>query len=127
LAHFLVGECAGASASVVRDGEAGAEEGRLHRLFRSIRSSAPDHTRIRKAVSGAFTPRRYRALAPFVRDTVGTMLDAMLAKPIGDLVADLAYDLPALTILTLLGVEAEKVAEVKRWAKSRTVDMGQRL
>jgi len=24
----------------------------------------PDHTRIRKAVSGAFTPRRYRALAP---------------------------------------------------------------
>jgi cytochrome P450 len=87
----------------------------------------PDHTRIRKAVSGAFTPRRYRALAPFVRDTVGTMLDAMLAKPIGDLVADLAYDLPALTILTLLGVEAEKVAEAKRWAQSRTVDMGQRL
>jgi MFS family permease len=38
-----------------------------------------------------------------------------------------SYDLPALTILTLLGVEAEKVAEVKRWAKSRTVDMGQRL
>src|SRR4029077_13247722 len=29
----------------------------------------PDHTRIRKAVSGAFTPRRYRALAPRVRDT----------------------------------------------------------
>jgi cytochrome P450 len=81
----------------------------------------PDHTRIRKAVSSAFTPRRYRALAPFVRDTVGTMLDAMLAKPKGDLVADLAYDLPALTILTLLGVEAEKVAEVKRWAKSRVL------
>ncbi len=81
----------------------------------------PDHTRIRKAVSGAFTPRRYRALAPWVRDTVGTMLDAMLAKPIGDLVEDLAYDLPALTILTLLGVEAEKVAEVKRWAKSRVL------
>ncbi len=36
------------------------------------------------------------------------MLDAMLAKPRGDLVADLAYDLPALTILALLGVEAEK-------------------
>jgi cytochrome P450 len=81
----------------------------------------PDHTRIRKAVSSVFTPRRYRALAPFVRDTVGTMLDAMLAKPKGDLVADLAYDLPALTILTLLGVEAEKVAEVKRWAKSRVL------
>ena len=31
----------------------------------------PDHTRIRKAVSGAFMPRRYRALAPRVRRTVG--------------------------------------------------------
>jgi cytochrome P450 len=41
--------------------------------------------------------------------------------PKGDLVADLAYDLPALTILTLLGVEPEKVAEVKRWAKSRVL------
>src|SRR6516165_306342 len=81
----------------------------------------PDHTRIRKAVSNAFTPRRYRALAPLVRDTVDAMLDAMLAKPKGDLVADLAYDLPALTILALLGVEAEKVAEVKRWAKSRVL------
>jgi cytochrome P450 len=81
----------------------------------------PDHTRIRKAVSSAFTPRRYRALAPLVRDTVDAMLDAMLAKPKGDLVADLAYDLPALTMLTLLGVEAEKVAEVKRWAKSRVL------
>ena len=81
----------------------------------------PDHTRIRKVVSGVFTPRRYRVLAPLVRDTVSAMLDAMLAKPKGDLVADLAYDLPALTILTLLGVAAEKVAEVKRWAKSRVL------
>lgn len=51
----------------------------------------PDHTRIRKAVSGAFTPRRYRALAPLVRDTVRAMLDAMLAKPRGDLVADQSW------------------------------------
>jgi len=81
----------------------------------------PDHTRIRKVVTAVFTPRRYRALEPFVRDTIGAMLDAMLAKPNGDLVADLAYDLPALTILKLLGVPAEKVAEVKRWAKSRVL------
>ena len=41
----------------------------------------PDHTRIRKAVSGAFTPRRYRALARRVRDTVGAMLDAACLRP----------------------------------------------
>jgi cytochrome P450 len=81
----------------------------------------PDHTRIRKVVTTAFTPRRYRVLAPFVRDTIGAMLDAMVAKPKGDLVADLAYDLPALTIFKLLGVPAGKVAEVKHWARSRVL------
>src|SRR6516162_11020024 len=70
----------------------------------------PDHTRIRKAVSSVFTPRRYRALAPLVRERIGAMLDAMLARPRGELVAGLAYELPALTILTLLGVEEGKVA-----------------
>jgi cytochrome P450 len=55
----------------------------------------PDHTRIRKAVSNVFTPRRYRALAPLVRQRVGVMLDAMLAERRGDLVAYLAYDRPA--------------------------------
>ena len=49
------------------------------------------------------------------------MLDAMLARPRGELVAGLAYELPALTILTLLGVEEGKVAQVKRWAKSRVL------
>src|SRR3954468_17946827 len=67
----------------------------------------PDHTRIRKIVSRAFTPRRYKALEPAIRDHVVREVEAMLQRPdrTGDLVADLAYDVPTVTILTLIGAD----------------------
>jgi cytochrome P450 len=81
----------------------------------------PEHTRIRKIATKAFTPRRYRALEAQIRGNVDTMLAAMTAKPTpGDLVADLAWDLPTITVLTLLGVPADRIPQVKEWAVSRS-------
>ncbi|UOY02350.1 cytochrome P450 [Blastococcus sp. PRF04-17] len=81
----------------------------------------PDHTRIRKIVSRAFTPRRYKALEPTIRANVVGQLEAMLAHEsrTGDLVADLAYDVPTVTILTLIGADTSQVATYKRWSDSR--------
>lgn len=79
----------------------------------------PDHTRIRKAAMAAFTPKRYRALAPFIRRKTIEMLDALAAQAQPDFVAGLAFDLPAITIMALLGVPEERVRDVKRWAQSR--------
>lgn len=81
----------------------------------------PEHTRIRKVVSKAFTPRRYKALEPFIRDNVDTQLRAMLARPErrGDLLRDLAYEVPTVTILTLIGADTGKVDTFKRWSDSR--------
>lgn len=81
----------------------------------------PEHTRIRKGVMQAFTPRRYKVLEPTIRARVNAMLDAMLTKPEGDLIADLAYELPALTIMTLLGIPDEDVDKVKLWGDSRVL------
>jgi cytochrome P450 len=82
----------------------------------------PEHTRIRKTVTRAFTPRRYRVLEPAIRANVASMLAAMVRKgPPGDLVADLAWDLPTITMLTLLGVGAERIPAVKEWARSRSL------
>jgi cytochrome P450 len=39
----------------------------------------------------------------------------------GDILADIAYELPTITILTLLGVPVSKIPEVKEWATSRAV------
>ncbi len=82
----------------------------------------PEHTRIRKTVTKAFTPRRYRVLEPAIRENVDAMLAAMIrAGTPGDVVADLAWDLPTITMLTLLGVEPEKIPVIKQWALSRAL------
>ena len=82
----------------------------------------PQHTRIRTIASKAFTPRRYKVLEPLIRENVIRLIDNMVkAGAPGDLVADIAWDLPTITILTLLGVPTSKIAEVKEWATSRAV------
>ena len=81
----------------------------------------PEHTRIRAVVQKAFTPRRYKALEPFIRQNVVGLLETMLARPErrGDLVRDLAYDVPTITILTLIGADVSQVDTFKRWSDSR--------
>ncbi len=79
----------------------------------------PEHTRIRKVVAKAFTPRRYKALEPAIRDNVVRLLTELLAKPQGDLVRDLAYHVPTITILTLIGADLSMVDTYKRWSDSR--------
>lgn len=81
----------------------------------------PSHTRIRKVVGKAFTPRRYKALEPAIRDHVVRLVEGFLARPEhrADLVRDLAYDVPTVTILTLIGADTAQVATYKRWSDSR--------
>lgn len=81
----------------------------------------PDHTRIRKIVSRAFTPRRYKVLEPAIRANVVRLLGELLVRTDhrGDLVADLAYEVPTTTILTLIGADTAQVDTYKRWSDSR--------
>lgn len=83
----------------------------------------PDHTRLRKVVQLAFTPRRYKAMEPMIRANVVAMIEKMLAKPerYADMVRDVAYDLPTITILTLYGepTDAARIAQLKTWSEAR--------
>jgi cytochrome P450 len=81
----------------------------------------PEHTRIRAIAQKAFTPRRYKALEPFIRQNVVDQLETMLARPEGrgELVRDLAYSVPTVTILTLIGADVSQVDTFKRWSDSR--------
>lgn len=51
---------------------------------------APDHPRIRRLVSKAFTPRTVENLAPTVRRLAAGLVDAFVAKGGGDLLAEVA-------------------------------------
>src|SRR5580700_7897939 len=74
----------------------------------------PDHTRIRRLVSGAFTPKAIAALEPWIREETARLLDR--AGPAGfDLIDALAFPLPIAVICHLLGVPAEDQARFRAW------------
>ena len=65
----------------------------------------PDHTRLRRLVSHAFTPRTMERLRTHVAELVGEMLTDL--DPTGfELIESLAYPLPVTVICELLGVPA---------------------
>ena len=65
----------------------------------------PEHTRLRRMLSGQFTAHRMRRLAPHVEEIVVSHLDAMAqAGPPADLVSHFALPVPSLVICELLGV-----------------------
>ncbi len=63
----------------------------------------PDHTRLRRLVSKAFTPRAIQALRPRIRELVDAMLDAAEGQGQVDLVEVLAFPLPFAVIAEMLG------------------------
>jgi cytochrome P450 len=64
----------------------------------------PDHTRLRKLVSKAFTPRSVAALQPGIERLVDGMLDEMYDAGSVDLVESLAFPLPFAVISQMMGV-----------------------
>jgi cytochrome P450 len=67
----------------------------------------PDHTRLRRLVSAAFSPRRIEGLRPRVQTIVDDLLDDLAAQgpdSRADLVASFAFPLPFTVICELLGV-----------------------
>ncbi|MFI9552417.1 cytochrome P450 [Nonomuraea endophytica] len=64
----------------------------------------PVHTRLRRLVSKAFTPRMVESLRPRVRAIAGGLVDAFVAKGGGDLLAEVAEPLPVTVIAEMLGI-----------------------
>lgn len=62
----------------------------------------PVHTRLRRLVSYAFTPKRIRDLAPRIEAITADLFDGLADE--FDLIADLALPLPVTVIAELLGV-----------------------
>src|SRR5690606_11933958 len=83
----------------------------------------PDHTRVRKLVNKAFTPRRVAAL----RERVAAIVDELLAPVRGemDVIDALAAPLPAIVIAELLGVPPEDHRQFKAWAAEIAASIGQ--
>jgi cytochrome P450 len=67
----------------------------------------PDHTRIRRLVSKAFTPRTVERLRPRVQQIVDELLDDAAERGSLDVVGELGYTVPVTVICEMLGVPVE--------------------
>ncbi|GHC57183.1 cytochrome P450 [Streptomyces cinnamoneus] len=76
----------------------------------------PDHSRIRRLVAKAFTPRRVDDLAPTVRRLAGELVSGLLAEGGGDLIAAVAEPLPVAVIAEMLGIPAADRPLLRPWS-----------
>ncbi|WP_405506649.1 cytochrome P450 [Streptomyces purpurascens] len=76
----------------------------------------PDHTRIRRLVSKAFTPRTVERLKPYVRGLADDLVSALVAAGGGDLLKDVAEPLPVAVIAEMLGIPESDRAPLRPWS-----------
>ena len=76
----------------------------------------PRHTRYRRLVGRAFTPRRVAGLEPRIREMVRNLLATLLTRGGGDAVVDLAAELPLQVIADLMGLPAEDRHRLFTWS-----------
>ncbi|MEU8636877.1 cytochrome P450 [Amycolatopsis sp. NPDC048633] len=96
------------------------ESGRVVRAFLSL--NPPDHTRLRRLVAKAFTPRMVEQLTPRIEEITASLIDR---APAGfDLMTSLAKPLPVEVIAELLGVPLDDRERFAEWshAMARALD-----
>jgi cytochrome P450 len=96
------------SADAAREGypsQSEAFRARRNRVLGFISMDDPEHARLRRMVTGAFTVRRIEEMRPGIQHVVDELIDDMLAGPNpADLVTAFALPVPSLVICQLLGV-----------------------
>ncbi|MEU9912451.1 cytochrome P450 [Streptomyces sp. NPDC051001] len=95
-----------------------AEHEPFHRLndHGMLDLEPPDHTRIRRLVSKAFTPRTVEQLKPYVTRLAGELVDQLVHKGGGDLLTDVAEPLPVAVIAEMLGIPEADRAPLRPWS-----------
>lgn len=76
----------------------------------------PDHTRLRRLVSAAFTRRRMEQMRPRVSELAEDLLDRMADQEEVDLIESLASRLPVRVLTDMLGIPEEQFDTFHRWS-----------
>ncbi|MFE3258637.1 cytochrome P450 [Nocardia sp. NPDC059091] len=87
-------------------------------LSHMLNTDPPGHTRLRKLVTRAFTPRRVAALGPRIEEITGSLLDALEGRSEVDLLREFAEPLPITVICELLGVPLGDRADFQEWTRA---------
>jgi cytochrome P450 len=95
-----------------------------------LNTDPPQHTRLRKLVTKAFTARRVAGLRPRVEAITGTLLDAIEARVAAgeetvDLIEAFAFPLPVTVICELLGVPTQDRDQFRQWSNAIVASEGE--
>jgi cytochrome P450 len=89
------------------------------RLF-MLQQDPPTHTRLRRLVSGAFTPRAIRGLREQIQTIVDRCLDRVAAEGRMDVIRDLALPVPSTVICEMMGVPVADRDTFTQWTAQAT-------
>ena len=81
-----------------------------------IHSDPPDHTRLRRVVTNAFTPRLVEAMRPRIQAITNELLDSAQQNGRMDIMKDLAIPLPVTVLAEIFGVPKSDLSLFKGWA-----------
>ncbi|HEV8107464.1 MAG TPA: cytochrome P450 [Burkholderiales bacterium] len=87
-----------------------------HHTTSFVFNDPPLHTRVRRLIAGALTPRAISGMEPALTALVDHLLDAMAASREVDLIGDFAAAIPVEVIGNLLGVPREDRGPLRAWS-----------
>jgi cytochrome P450 len=83
----------------------------------------PDHTRLRRLVTKAFTPSAIEALRPRIQTLVDGVLDRAAERGSMELVDELAFPVPFQVISDLLDMPTDRADELRAWSQQLTASL----
>src|SRR5882757_8933885 len=87
-----------------------------HHTTSLVFNDPPAHTRVRRLIMGALSPRAIAAMEPDLIRLVDGLIDALAAKAKVDLIDDFAAAIPIEVIGNLLDVPHEERAPLRDWS-----------
>jgi cytochrome P450 len=87
-----------------------------HHTTSLVFNDPPLHTRVRRLINGALTPRAIAQIQPDLESLVDRLIDAMQLKGTVDIIEEFAAAIPIEVIGNLLGVPREERAPLRNWS-----------
>ncbi len=126
--RFDAGSMEGNSEYARRAQELYEQEGGFDRVGTMLTVDPPEHTRYRRLVSQAFTPKAIAALEPTIRELADQLIDQLISGTAAgqslDFVELFAVPLPVAVIAKALKVPDDRFGDIKRWSDASVAGIG---
>jgi len=95
-----------------------------HESLWLVQMDEPAHTRVRKLVASAFTPRKVNQMADLIQELVDGLLADADRRGSLDLVRELSFPLPLQVVCRMLGTGIEEAERIRDWSNQIAIAIG---